>query len=306
MVSALPDPGLLRALLAAADAGSLSRAAAAEHLTQQALSQRIQRLEALVGVTLLERTNRGIALTEAGAVLAEEARELLTATERALMRARAAGTSVPQRFVLGHTLASASALVPRIVDRLAATLPEMTVQVDEMLARDLPDAVRRGAIDAALVPHVEGDYDDLQVTAVAELPLVLALPADDPLATGGSVELLAVRDRMLYVWPRETAPGFYDAVLAACAKAGFAPQINTSNAGSTVWTPIAQRRGVGLIAASQVAALPAGVIGVPIAAPAATLRLDLVTHAAAPRPVLAEIQTACRPYLSPAATPRSG
>jgi DNA-binding transcriptional LysR family regulator len=295
-VSTLPDPGLLRALLAAADAGSLSRAATAEHLTQQALSQRIQRLEGLVGVALLDRTNRGIALTDAGAALVEDARQLLAATERAVGRARSIGTAAPQRLVLGHTLASAAALVPRIVDRLAATLPELTVQVDEMLARDLPDAVRRGAIDVALVPHVDGAYDDLPFEPVASLPLVLALPANDPLAGGGPVELRAVRDRVLYVWPRETAPGFYDAVLAACAAADFTPQLNTSNGGSTVWTPIAQHLGYGLIASNQVGMLPAGVVGVQLTEPGATLTLDLVSQPALSAAVRAEIVGACAPY----------
>ncbi len=295
-MSALPDPGLLRALIAAADAGSLSRAATAEHLTQQALSQRIQRLEALVGVPLLERTNRGIALTPAGAALAEDARQVLAATERAVLRARSVGTAAPERLVLGHTLASAAALVPRIVDRLAAALPGLTVQVDEMLARDLPEAVRRGALDVALVPHVDGAYDDLPFEPVAALPLVLALPADDPLASGGPVDLRTVADRVLYVWPRETAPGFYDAVLAACAAAQFTPQLNTSNGGSTVWTPIAQHLGYGLIASNQVGMLPAGVVGVPLSEPGAALTLDLVTGPAPPATVRAEIVSACAPY----------
>lgn len=295
-MSVLPDPGLLRALIAVADAGSLSRAAATEHLTQQALSQRIQRLEALVGVPLLRRTNRGAALTEAGAALVEDGRNLLAATDRAVERARAIGLAMPQRFVLGHTLASASDLVPRIVDRVARALPELTVQVDEMLARDLPEAVRRASIDAALVPHVPEAYDDLTVARIAELPLVLALPADDPLASSGAVELRALEDRVLYVWPRETAPGFYDAVLAACATAGFTPTVNTSNGGSTVWAPIAQRRGFGLIAANQVGVLPAGVVGVPLAAPGARLPLDLVTHATVPAAVRDEILAACAPY----------
>lgn len=295
-MAALPDPGLLRALVATAEHGSLSAAASAEHLTQQALSQRIRRLESLVGVPLLERTNRGASLTPAGRALADDAVAVLALTERALDRARRIAEERPQEFRLGHTLASAAEVVPRIVATLAAREPLLAVRVEEMLARDLPDAVRRGALDAALVPHAPDGYGALAARPAADSRLVAALAADDPAARGGSIALRALDGRELFVWPREVAPGFFDAVTHACAAAGLSPAVNTSNAGSTVWTAIGRDHGFGLIAASQVSSLPAGVVGVPLTDAEARLRIDLLSRPGEHAGVLEAIVAACAPF----------
>ncbi len=55
------------------------------------------------------------------------------------------------------------------------------------------------------------------------------------------------------------APGYYDAVMAACRTGGFEPEIDQHGAGSTVWGYIADGRGVGLVVSSLIEQLPRGV-----------------------------------------------
>jgi DNA-binding transcriptional LysR family regulator len=76
-----PDLGDLRTLVAAADSGTLGRAAIRLRVSQPALSKRLQALEQLVGVELLERSQRGVTLTPAGRMLYEQARPLLAQAE---------------------------------------------------------------------------------------------------------------------------------------------------------------------------------------------------------------------------------
>jgi DNA-binding transcriptional LysR family regulator len=71
----------LRALAAAAEAGTLGRAALRLHMSQPALTRRLQGLEAIAGVPLLERSPRGVALTPAGRRLYEHARPALGAAD---------------------------------------------------------------------------------------------------------------------------------------------------------------------------------------------------------------------------------
>ena len=77
--------------------------------------------------------------------------------------------------------------------------------------------------------------------------LRLALGDGHPLAGASSIELSELRDQRFEIWPREMAPGFYDAVVGACRAAGFEPDLDERAAGNTVWGYIARRRGVGLI-----------------------------------------------------------
>src|SRR3982751_5903385 len=73
----------LRYLVAVAEELSFTRAAEREHVAQPALSQQIKRLEDEVGLSLVERTTRSVALTEAGSLLVARARRVLGELEAA-------------------------------------------------------------------------------------------------------------------------------------------------------------------------------------------------------------------------------
>ena len=102
----LADIAELRAFCAAADLGSLGRAARLMQVSQPALSKRLRTLEAVAGARLLERSPRGVTLTPAGTRLYVEARKLLVQAEEveALM-AGLRGEEQPVRLATSHTIA---------------------------------------------------------------------------------------------------------------------------------------------------------------------------------------------------------
>src|SRR6201987_3790557 len=103
----------LRYLVAVADAGTFTHAAERMFIAQPTLSQQIRRLEEMVGTPLLHRRRDGVQLTEAGSVLLEESRAVLSLLEHGVTRSRqAAGLGRPRlRF----------ALPPDLPERLAVT-----------------------------------------------------------------------------------------------------------------------------------------------------------------------------------------
>src|SRR6201987_6383473 len=78
----------LRYFVAGADAGTFTHAAERMYMAQPTLSQQIRRLEEMVGTPLLRRQREGVRLTEAGAVLLEESRAVLSLIDHGLSRAR--------------------------------------------------------------------------------------------------------------------------------------------------------------------------------------------------------------------------
>ena len=72
------------------------------------------------------------------------------------------------------------------------------------------------------------------------------------------------------------APGYYDAMIAACRTAGFEPRIDQHGAGSTVWGYIADGRGIGLVVSSLIEQLPRGVRLVDLAPPRPMLTVNAV------------------------------
>jgi len=83
------DTGLLRSFIVAARTGSISRAAQALGRTQPALSQKLRRLEDLVGRPLFERTPSGVALTQAGEAFLPYAERVLSLAGDGSMKRRA-------------------------------------------------------------------------------------------------------------------------------------------------------------------------------------------------------------------------
>src|SRR5436190_20453534 len=84
----------LQAFLAIAEAGSFNGAAAALHITQTALSRRLQNLERFLGIALVERTTRSVSLTSLGRDFAPQARRLLTDLALALTEIRESGKAL--------------------------------------------------------------------------------------------------------------------------------------------------------------------------------------------------------------------
>src|SRR5690242_18481494 len=107
-LSRTPEVTELRSFCTAADLGSVGRAAIRLNVSQPALSKRLQALEQLAGVTLLERSRRGVTLTPAGRRLYAEARRLLEQAELVedlmLGLARASG---PLRIAASHSASEA-------------------------------------------------------------------------------------------------------------------------------------------------------------------------------------------------------
>jgi DNA-binding transcriptional LysR family regulator len=102
----MADIAELRAFCAAADLGSLGRAARLLGVSQPALSKRLRALEALAGARLLERSPRGVTLTHAGTRLYVEARKLLTQAEAVeSLMGGLSGEEQPVRLATSHTIA---------------------------------------------------------------------------------------------------------------------------------------------------------------------------------------------------------
>src|SRR3984885_399140 len=96
----------LRYFVALADAGTFTQAAEQMFIAQPTLSQQIRRLEEMVGTPLLQRRREGVRLTDAGTVLLEESRTVLSLIEHGVSRTRqTAGLGRPRlRFVVPPSL----------------------------------------------------------------------------------------------------------------------------------------------------------------------------------------------------------
>lgn len=138
------DSALLRAFVTVADELHFGRAAEALFISQQGLSKRILRLEAILGCTLLDRDRRGVALTDAGRLLLPEARKAVDAVEAAaaVVAQGSLGLSVD---VLDEHLSMLSR-----VRAFADLRPDLALSAVMRHGVDALQTLRKGGVDVAL------------------------------------------------------------------------------------------------------------------------------------------------------------
>ena len=151
MMTAL-DISTVQAFLLVAELQSFTRAAEALGTTQAAVSMKLQRLEAVVGKRLVERSPRAVRLTGDGAAFLDSARALLEAHDRALSGER----PVRQQLSLGISDHAAGPELVPLLERLHAVSPQLALAVTIGFSRDLLDDYDSGKLDAVIVRQDAG------------------------------------------------------------------------------------------------------------------------------------------------------
>jgi DNA-binding transcriptional LysR family regulator len=218
----------LRYFLAVAEEGHITRAAARLGIQQPPLSQQIHALERELEVQLFRRLPRGVALTAAGEAFLTEARGILERVGEAGVAARRAARGETGRIGIGFTSsASFHPLVPRAIRAFRDDHPHVALSLEESGTGELVEAIQAGRIDAAFVRSPIAAAAEIAVHSVLVEEMVAVLPAGHRLAAAMrpplALEELAGETFILY--RRPLGPGLYDAIIAACQRAGFSPRI---------------------------------------------------------------------------------
>jgi DNA-binding transcriptional LysR family regulator len=171
----------VRSFVAVAEELHFGRAAERLQMTQPPLSRQIQKLEKSVGAQLLERDNRRVELTGAGAAFLDEAYRLLNLVEGAGDLARRVDAGAAGVVRLGFTAVSAISILGPLLRRLTAALPDVEVLLSERVTQAQVDGIRRGELDIGLA-RPPFDTSLLSSKVVLREPLMAVVPTDHPLA----------------------------------------------------------------------------------------------------------------------------
>ncbi len=160
------DITILRSFVAVADHGGVTRAAGFLHLTQSAVSMQLKRLEELLGLELLDRSGRTIALTASGEQLLAYARRMVALNDEVI--GRLTDQAFEGEVVLGVPHDIVYPAIPRVLQRFNADFPRVKVQLVSSYTVQLKEMFRRGECDLILTTEATmGEGAEI----VAELPL---------------------------------------------------------------------------------------------------------------------------------------
>ncbi|HJV61176.1 MAG TPA: LysR family transcriptional regulator [Albitalea sp.] len=235
-----------RYFIAVAEELHFSRAAARLHVAQPALSRQIRDLEDELGLTLLERDRRSVALTPAGEALLAEGRKLFVQLEQAVNVARRTARGEQGTLSIGYVGSVAYSGLPQIVRSFRKRFPGVEVRFHEMSPVPQVNAILAGTLD---VGFARGPLEvpGLGVTTVLDEPLVAALPRGHVLAARKELRLAQLAAEGFIVPARVRGPGFHDHLMTLCRQAGFSPRIVQEGSHFDVLSLVAAGCGVAIV-----------------------------------------------------------
>lgn len=255
---------LLRYFVVLAEEKHFGRAAQRLFITQPPLSTALKTLEEDLGVTLVERDAKHVALTPAGEAFLLEARKVLAQLQRATDVVRRVAQGQEGRLDVGITGSMVYRQVPQYCKAFGLRRPMVELCMHEMSTGEQLRALAAGDIDVAFL-NVGFPPDDFSILTLESEELVACLPEAHPLANKANIDLSEIAREDFIMFARDVSPANYDHVIACMHQAGIHPR--TSHAARqwlTVVALVSTGWGVALVPACMAKAGMTGVRFVPL------------------------------------------
>ncbi len=242
----------LRYFQAVAEELSFSKAGQRLHVAQSALSRAVKELEEHLGVLLLNRNRRSVALTPAGAVLLHETGLLLQRLEESVRRVQRTSAGEEGELRLGYIGPPTQIFLGRLLREFRRRFPRVSVVLEERTPERVWEMVARGKLAVGLTrPVMAHRALGLQTLLLRREPLFGVFPAGHALTHTPGVRWRDLADEPLVILSRREGVGLHDAVLAACRRARFTPKLaHTPSLISTVLSYVEAGAGIGIISDS--------------------------------------------------------
>ena len=191
-----------RYFVAVAEELHFGHAAERLNIAQPALSIQIRKLEENIGGALFHRTKRSVALTEAGRLFLEEARDILSRTERAEEKIRRAVKGEFGSLHIGFSsLPAISGLLAAVINAIRLDCPGLDIHVHEQDPFSQMEALEKRQLHFSLTVSTGVTTSDQMVSSVlAEWPINIILPFDHPLAEKPSLQMSELYDEQFIVY----------------------------------------------------------------------------------------------------------
>lgn len=241
----------LRYLVALAEEGNFTRAAASVHVAQPALSQQIRRLEDELGLALVERTTRRVALTEAGGLLVVRARRILAELEAASSELEAVRGMYTGHVTLGamHTMGPVD--LSLAVAAFAERHPDVLFTVREQSSEEMAEMLRVDELDLAFLSVTERvESHGLGLHRLVLEELVAVLPPGHRLARRRQLRMADLADEPFVSF--RAGARLRELLMSAGREAAFEPRVTLeSNESQRIRRLVSRGLGVAILPRSD-------------------------------------------------------
>jgi LysR family hydrogen peroxide-inducible transcriptional activator len=234
----------LQYLVALAETRHFGRAAQRCHVSQPTLSAQLKKLEEYLGVALIERRPRKVALTAAGLAVIERARRMLQDAEDIRALAHASQDPLAGQLKVGLIPTLGPYLLPRVMPRFAQALPKLSLLLHEYQTGPLVQQVLDGELDLAILA-LPADTRGLQTRPLFAEPFLVAMPEKHRLASKRRLRTADLGGEKLLLL--EEGHCLREHALEACARAGVEEQGFRATSLETLRQMVAAGAGITLL-----------------------------------------------------------
>lgn len=186
----------LRSFITVVELGSFRKAADALHLSQPALSRRVQSLEAALGAPLLERSTRHVAPTAFGREIEPLARRLIDEFENQLLSISGVGDRQAGQVTIACVPTAAFYFLPNAITEFQSQYPRIRFRILDLSSAQALDSVARGEAEFG-INFIGTSRSDLRFTPLVEDPFVLACRRDHAFAKRRSLKWKDLENQQL-------------------------------------------------------------------------------------------------------------
>jgi DNA-binding transcriptional LysR family regulator len=245
-------------------------------MAQPPLSQQIHQLEEEIGTPLFTRANRRVTLTEAGKVFLADAREILARVSAAVDKARRVSRGETGWFGVGFVASAMYDVLPGVLRQFHEQFAEVELVLSEIPGVEQGQALREERIHVGFSRHQPAEAGMI-IEDVTRDSLMVALPADHPIARQSAARLAELAREAFIVYPQQPESSYAEYIFELCTQEGFTPRvIQKTGEIQTAVSLVDAGIGITIVPASAAMNLRRkGVCYVPIAEPTPSVILSM-------------------------------
>ena len=240
----------LRYFRALAEELHYHKAADKLHISQSALSQQIKLLEQQLGVSLFDRLNKKISLSDPGELFYAEAIHILQQVERSMERLDQFHTGSAGTLKIGFVASAMSSFLPEAIKNFHTAYPAIHLRFEEMNNFEQLPALENGDIDIGFMRSNQV-RDQMHILRVFEETFTLILPRNHRFGNYHFKDLSILKDEDFILFPNAKSEFYFQQIINLCSDSGFYPRItHQAIHGPTIFSLVGCGMGISIIPTS--------------------------------------------------------
>ncbi len=192
---------------------NFSKAAEELHMAQPPLSRQIQNLEDELGVTLIDRSSRPLKMTNAGQFFYDQSVQVLARIAEVKRATQQLGAEQKRWMGIGFTPSVLYSHIPKAIQQFGSHFPNVHISLSELTSVQQADALKSGRIDVGF-GRLAINSEGIENIILTEDTLMLAVPANHPMAAQTSVSMADIAAEKLILYPASPRPSLADQILS--------------------------------------------------------------------------------------------